>query len=77
MNAFVIKGQIPTIAATVPRHIPGEYHLEDDKRLREKNIFFLIFQIWKIILTSSERFVYDTAEEDNLSQRLIGGSSAH
>jgi hypothetical protein len=29
----------------------------------------------KIILASSERFVYDTAEEDNLSQRLIGGSS--
>ena len=74
MNAFVIRGQIPTIAATVPPHIPGEYHLED-KRLREKNIF-LIFQIWKIILTSSERFVYDTAE-DNLSQRLIGGSSPY
>jgi hypothetical protein len=48
VNAFVIKGQIPTIAATVPRHIPGEYHLEDDKRLREKNIFFLIFQNGKL-----------------------------
>ena len=43
MNAFVIKGQIPTIAATVPRHIPGEYHLEDDKRLRERREHLLNF----------------------------------
>ena len=34
-NAFVIKGQILTIAATVPRHILGEYHLEDDNGLRK------------------------------------------
>ena len=35
-NAFVIKGQIPTIAATVPPHIPGEYLLEDEKRRLEE-----------------------------------------
>jgi hypothetical protein len=33
-NAFVIKGQILTIAATVPPHTPGQCHLEDNKRLR-------------------------------------------
>jgi len=34
VNAFVIKDQILTIAATVLPPIPGECHLEDNKRLR-------------------------------------------
>jgi len=29
-NVFVIRDQILTIAATVPRHILAECHLEDD-----------------------------------------------
>ena len=64
-NAFVIKGQILTIAATVLHHILEEYHLEDDKA---ENII-LIFKLWKIRSWQMEYFVGDT--EVHLSQRHL------